>query len=313
MSEAQPLRSRELLLDDDIRNELHTRVDPLINRALTAHGYLETRRPIRRIELNDGKNSMPSNPYLGVFNRRGFDALSVTTTEDITDSERFLTESSLELHTAGGFAVGQLVSIGNTYKARFIEKNTGEKDPDFITLTSEEASEILEDIRSFTPLGYSSSDTLVPGTTIINELSQLHRAQNIDRKARYEMFTSPDHADIKMNVGESFEIREIKQRQKIQHRRIQATAKKVFELIATQPFGEGEVALGLRYVSAHGDSEAKLTAEINAPNYSDKQIQEYYDTFLEDFQEYDPARFGKSVIKNLELITKLDSSVVRTS
>lgn len=308
MSEIRPVQNRELLLDEATRTLLRRKVDPLITRALKTRGYTEDRTPIGRTYL-DSSRVLPSQEYLSMFNRVAFDALSVRTTHYADASEKILSRSVTELTTVGGFATAKIVSIGDTYSVDFISSGDGSQDMHFDSVHPDTLSEILGDIRAHTKLGYGTQDSPPSPVTVIEELNNLQANQNVDRYAHYQLLTDDAHGDIQLNVGESFEAHRVEVDGKSQVRRI--NAKKIFQLNALQPLGDGTIQLGVKYTSGRRQSEVKLTAEINGTDFSDSKKQALYEQIVFDFQHGDPSKFGNGVVRNLERIIDTTSDAIR--
>lgn len=308
MSEVRPVQNRELLLDSPTRALLRRKVDPLISRALKTRGYTEERNPIGRTYL-DSSNVMPSHEYLSMFNRVGFDALNVHTTHFVDPTERILSRSAIDLTTVGGFATAKLIGVGDTYTVNFSSSGDGAHDAQFENVDHGVLSEVLQDIRAHTKLGYGNQDIPPLPAEIVEELSDLQANQNVDRYAHYQLLTDEAHGDIQMNIGESFETHRIEVGGKPQIRRL--NAKKIFQLIAIQPLTEGNVRLGVQYTSGRKQSEVKLSAEINGTDFSDTKKQALYEQIVHDFQHRDPSKFGSGVVRNLERIIDTASDVTR--
>ena len=306
MSEVQPIRNRELLIDDDIRREFRNEIDPLISRVLEARGFTEDRTPIGRISLDSG-TVLASNAYrklLGI----GFDGLSTKTTNEVFENERNLVRGDLELSRIGGFSASRLViKPDQNILVTTNPEARSERKP--YRINDVAAESILQDIRAHTDLGYSTSDSPVPAAVVVNELEALHTARSIDRRAQYEVLTSEEHGDIKMTIGETFDLVDKKDGRGI--RKYQQNKKRVFELKAIQPVQDGTATFGVRYTSGRNDSELKLTAVMNDVDYSDEEKNVLYRGLLDYFEQYDVRRFGRGVIKNLRTIEDKDSNTLR--
>ncbi|MFZ1301343.1 MAG: hypothetical protein WAQ27_02055 [Candidatus Microsaccharimonas sp.] len=310
MPEARPVQNRELLIDNDTRTSTRRKVDPAISRALRTRGYTETSYPIGRIHL-DSATVEPSREYLHAFKRIRFDALSVETTHAVDPEERLLTQSQISLYTIGGFTTARIVNVGDGYRLKMVESGQNPSKVPVVSLDANEAAEILQDIRASTELGYSSEDTIVPAKQLIGELAALHSGMNVDRSAHYQLFTDPLHGEIEMNIGESYELHDVRVGHQIQRRRRRGSTRKVFELMAKQPLEDGTVSLGVRYLSGRKQSEMKLTADIQGTSYSDAEKQFLYNEIVRDYQHANTSRFGDSVLRNLAHINDEDSNVVR--
>jgi hypothetical protein len=308
MSEIRPIRERELLVDDDVRTVLRRQLDPLITNALNSRGYTEEHSPIGRITL-DSFAVIPSNTFLTQFKRARFAGLAVNTTHDIKDSEKQLVKSSLELSNIGGFSTSRFISLGDHFFTQTSQAAESEKKNLKNEVDKKSAADILQDIRAHTMLGYDSSDVMIQPSHTIEELEDLHASRNVDIRAHYQMLTSPEHGDIQMNIGESFELRDVKSRDRIQKKRV--NTKKFFELIARQPLMNGTSTVGVSYRSSKNNSEVKLTAIIEDTSYSNEEKQIMYDEMVYKFQEQDVTKFGRGVMQNLKAIADSESNIIR--
>ena len=308
MSELRPIRERELLIDDDVREALRRQVDPLIKDALNSRGYTEERSPIGRVLL-DSSAIFPGDAFLTQFDRARFEGLAVNTTQNVSEGEKQLVASQLELSNIGGFSTSKLVTLGDRYFTQTTRSSeSGTKNPT-TEIRANSAAEILQDIRAHTTLGYDSSDEWIQPSLTIEELEALHTSRNVDIRAHYQMLTTPEHGDIQMNIGESYELRDVKSGNRIQKRRF--NSKKLFELIARQPLDGGTAIIGVSYRSSKHNSELKLTAIIEGTDYSDEKKQVMYDGIVDTFQEQDVDKFGRGVMQNLKTIADSDSDIIR--
>lgn len=305
MSEALPIRDRELLINDDTRKKFRKEIDPIIGHIFASRGFIEERSPVGRISL-DSTNVQPGLAYRKLL-KSPFDAMSVRTTHEVYRGERNLLRSSIELGRIGGFGLSTFVTNIDDFSITTQVPTNTDKRTSYLDNVS--AEDILQDIRAHTELGYSASDVPVAVPQVISELEGLHTARNIDRRAQYEIFTPSEHGNIQMNIGESFELRDVKIGTGIQKRKF--NSKKLFQLVANQPLDNGSVSLGITYRSSNKDSELKLTAAISGTEYSEDEKQSLYDSILDDYQERDIERFGRGVIRNLKSISDEGSDALR--
>jgi len=308
MSEVRPIRDRELLVGNDVRAALRRQLDPLIDDALESRGYTEERSPIGRIHL-DSTAVFPGHAFLTQFQRARFEGLAVGVTHDVSGREQQLVASRLQLSNIGGFSTSSFVTLGDRFFTQTVRSSDIDKKNTGTRISQKSAEEILQDIRAHTALGYSSSDKPVPPSSTIDELEALHSSRNVDIRAHYQMLTTPDHGDIQMNIGESFELRDVKTNRGIQQQRF--NTKKLFELISRQPLDNGTAAVGVTYRSSKNNSEVKLTAVIEGTDYSDIKKQTMYDEMVDTFQKQDVNKFGRGVMQNLKAIADSKSNIIR--
>jgi hypothetical protein len=308
MSEVRPVHERELLIDDDVRAAYRLQLDPLITDALESRGYTESRSPVGRIAL-DSFPVLPSTAFLSTFDKARFDGLAVGTTHSVNGDSKQLVSSELILSSIGGFNNSKFITNGN----RFYTQNLRPVEQSGTTATNqlpkEMAIEIMQDIRAHTELGYSSADVFVPADIVIEELEALHNSRNIDRRAHYQLLTSEEHGDIRMDIGESFELQDVVSRMKTKQRILQS--KKLFKLVARQPLDNGSSTVGVTYRSGQNTSEVKITAIIEGTNYTDAEKQAMYLDMINSFQDQNVHKFAQGVMRNLKNIADPDSEVVR--
>jgi hypothetical protein len=309
MSNARPIRERELLIDDEVRTGFRRTIDPQIDDALLSRGYTEERQSGGRIYL-DGTNILPSVPFRTLY-ETPFDGLSIATAYEVYENVRTLTKSTLELSRIGGFSASRLVSVGSRYYTKNFTANQNANTVPYTRISQQQVQDILQDIRAHTELGYSSSDTNVPPEEVIEELQTLHPTLSIDQRAHYQLLTSPEHGDIQMNIGKSLELREVKVGKRIQRRPF--NVKRLFEIIATQPVDEGATTVGIHYRSSRYNSELKITAEIDSAIYTEEEKQHMYDEVVRSYQEHDVHKFGRGALANLAKITNTSptSDIIR--
>jgi hypothetical protein len=308
MSEVSPIRERQLLIDTELQAEFRDKIDPLIDRAFKARGYTEERIPSDHIYL-DSNAVLPSKEYLKQFSNIPFDVMKVATSHEVFDDERQLTRGQLDLSRIGGISKSKFIQKGTLYSTVTTDPTGKPLENGIAKISETEAQEILQDIRAYTELGYSSSDTFTPVSETIEELEALNSARRVDKRAHYQILTDGDHGDIQMNVGESYESRNVNRHGKIVQRR--SKTRKLFELIARQPVDGGSIIIGAHYSSGRNNLGMKLTTEIIGDGYSDKDKQAYYNDTLITYQEEKIRKLGKGIIANLSKIIDENSDVVR--
>ncbi len=313
MSEVRPINERELLIDDTTRNEFRRKIDPLIDRALTSRGYLEEHTPNGRIFL-DGTFVEPSPIYRKEFNALPFDSLRVATLHDVYHADHHLIKAQLDLGRIGGFGAARFIKNGDEYSIMSTKAGDHYPGVDPVKISEHSSQEILQDIQAHTTIGYSASDSAVPIQQSIEALEDLHISRNVDRRAHFELFTSPEHGDIQMNIGESFELRDVKDGNRIRKKRY--NGKKLFQLIARQPIethtgATGTLVTGTYYTSGRKGIEMKLTTEIEGTDYSNEAKQAYFLDIIRNHQEIDVRKFGNGVLSNLQKIIDATSDVMR--
>ncbi len=311
MEKARPIRERELLIDDTIRGELRQVINPRIDSALLSHGYTEEHSAPRRIYLS-GTKVIPS-PAYRLLSQTPFDGLNVASTYDVFGNEQILTKGTVTLSRIGGFSTSQLVMLGDRFYTTH-QKPGSNQGMISMEISKEEAQDIMQDIRAHTELGYSNSDSSVSVPEVIQELESLHTSLSIDQRAHYQLLTSKEHGDIQMNIGKSFEVRDIENNRSVSRR--QFNMKRLFELIAKQPLAkhpldDGTVTVGAHYRSGQNETELKITADIDSDGYTEGQKKTMYDEMVHTYQEKNPFKLGGSVLINLAKIQDPDSDVIR--
>jgi hypothetical protein len=308
MSEVSPIRERQLLIDNELQAEFRDKIDPLIDRAFKARGYTEERIPSDHIYL-DSNSVLPSKEYLELFGNVPFDVMKIGTSHEVFDGERHLTKGQLDLSRIGGISKSRFIQKGNLYSTVTTDPTGKPLENGLVEITEREGQEILQDIRAYTELGYSSSDSFAPISETIEELEALNSARRIEKRAHYQILTDGDHGDIQMNVGESFESRNVNRHGKIVQRR--SKTRKLFELVARQPVDGGSIIVGAHYSSGRNNLGMKLTTEIIGDGYSEEDKQAYYNDTLITYQEEKIRKLGKGIIANLSKIIDQNSDVVR--
>jgi len=309
MNEVGPIHERELLLEEANRRYFRRRLDPLIDDALAARGYVETRKSNGRFNL-DGYNVIPGPAFRRTL-KAPLDALSFQTTYDTDSTQSTLIEAKIHLARVGNYSGAILRIVGGEASYKNLSPVRKEDQDDaYQPLSMSETNDILQDIRAHTELGYSSSDTPVSAQEILQELEQITPSLAVDRRAHYQLLTDEYHGDIQMDIGESFDDEAVRRQNDVQRRH--TNGKKMFRLIARQPLKEGSALVGVKYQSyKRNDANMKLTTVIESNAYSDAEKEVMYRDTLETYQERDMTRFGRGVIKNLQSIIDEDSNVIR--
>lgn len=309
MEEARPIRGRELLIDNGVRKDLRHVIDPQIDRALNSRGYTEDQRSSSRIYL-DGTTVLPSKTFRDLY-ETPFHALTIAGTYDVHENERTLNRSTIELSRIGGFTSSQLVTVGERYYTKNLKVNQDNSRVPFVRISSQEMHDVLRDTRAHTSLGYRGSDTDATIPEIIAEIEDLRSTVFVDQRASYQLLTSPQHGDVQMNIGKSFEMHNTKAGNRIQRRR--KNIKRLFEIIAKQPIENGDMTIGIRYHSGRSAPELKITAEINSEAFEEEQKQALYNEMIRSYQEPrdDIKKFANGILRNLDMISDQDSDIVR--
>lgn len=301
---------RELRIDDADRKVLQQQIDPMIRGALEARGYIEERVMEARLPL-DSSTVIPSDAYRKNFENKPFDALLTRTFTDVDGSSRLFARGDVLLHQIGGFASARLVTIGNRYFYSFGKSSLDpKKDSPLHRIDEASFQDMLEDVRAHTPLGYSQLDSHGEPSTTFEELESLSPLIHLDRGAHLQMLTDPNHGDIRINIGESLVDKQLIPTGK-RPRRLRRSIGKLFELAASQPFGDGTAITKIQYRSHRRKTDMKLSVAINGSDLSDDEKELIYKESIRSFQDPLNRRFGDAVIKNLTRITSSDSEAVR--
>ena len=308
MTDVRPIFERELLIPDDVRSDLHRKINPLISDVLASRGYSEERSPSNRIYTKNSSDIIVSTAST-LYLVNPFDGLSISTTSNIQENEASLVGAAVTLTRIGGFSISKLIKNGENFGIKTIKPGEDEQSNPLVRINQSAVENILHDIRAHTVLGYDASDVLSSSSQAIEELESLHTSRTVDRRAHYEVLTDPEHGDIQMNVGETFELRNIDANDHNLKKRF--NTRKFFELLARQPLDGGSVLLGVHYRSSQNDSEVKLTAVIEGTDYTEQRKQEFYQEAVDSFQERDINKFSRGVMNNLNKIIDTDSEIVR--
>lgn len=307
MTDARSVWERELRIEDDSRKQLRRQIDPLIQSALEVRGFTEERTVTERLPL-DGSTVLASDAYRATLTTP-FDALSMRARYDVSDGERMFNQGRIDLFQIGGFATARLVAIGSRFfYSTTSQKGSIEKTP-LTRVKEDDFRDIIEDVRAHTVLGNSQTDQLPSVAGQFTDLEGITSSRFIDRRTHLQLLADPSLGDVQVNVGESFEERDLPIGGHLQKRR--RSQAKMFELIARQPIDDGYVSMGIHYRSGPRGTEMKLSSAIDGTQYSEAEQEGLYQEAIRSFQDPRYSRFGDAVIRNLKMVANQDSEIVR--
>lgn len=306
MSEVPSMQSRPLLLPEEQLKAMRTVINPLIDGALKASGWVEESTTSERILL-DSSNVMPSRAYRAMFGRNVFEGLNLATRSDVFEHERHIVEANISLHKIGGFTASHLTMRGNSFHAETPESYATDAKLVHKPLDADSVLDVLQDIRAYTELGYSCSDTPVPAQTVLQELEGLHTLRVVDRRAEYGFNIDDSYGKVSMRLGQSFSVMADKDTGRFVRRNIQ----RYVALRALQPLWQGEAELGVEYVSTRNKIAARISAFAPSEIYSQKELGALYAHTLKSLQEKDTSKFQRVVVQNLHKVIDPNSEVIR--